>query len=1198
MGFLLTTEQSQAVSNRGGGLLVSAAAGSGKTRVLVERLLDRVTREGRNIDEFLVITYTRAAAAELRSRIAAALSGRLAEQPGDSHLRRQATLVYKAQISTVHSFCSSLLRECGHLLDLSPDFRLCDESEAGVLMNRVLDEVMEKRYEDLDRQKDFTLLVDTMSAGRDDSRLMDIALDIYRKIQSHPHPERWLSEQAGTFELKEMGDASETVWGALLLESAVKQAGYWQGRMEYAVTLASQDEQLLARYAPSLAGSIEALSRFSAAAGGGWDAAAAAAQIPFPALGQVRNCEHPQAQQQIKAIRDRCKARMAKCAEGFFAGSEDLLTDLRTVSPAVKALMSLVEEFADAYAAEKNRLGLLDFSDLEHLAVRLLTDEKGEPTELAHEWGGRYAEIMVDEYQDTNEVQNAIFTALSREGKNLFLVGDVKQSIYRFRLADPTIFLGKYHSFTPYYKAAEGEERRVTLSQNFRSRPEILESANYIFRAVMSEEFGEIDYSREEELCPGGSFPEGECFETELAVLDMSGRAEGEDGKTDKNLLEARYAAGRIEAMLKEGFQITDGSGGLRKVQPGDIVVLLRSPGTVLHHYVQALSERSLPWEAQGDSDFFASTEVSVALSLLQIIDNPRQDVPLISVLRSPVFGFTADRLAEIRAGAQGDFHDALAAGSIRGEQDCREFLTQLEELRFGAGDMSTHQLIWRLYDLTNLPGLFSALPGGEERRSNLLTLYELARRFEESGHRGLYAFLTHLGRLRETGKIVTPPSPGEGSGVRILSIHRSKGLEFPVVFLCGLSHRFNREDMQQPILFHQKLGVGPKGLDTERMVEYTTLAREAVKRRLESEMMAEELRLLYVAMTRAKDKLIMTYAFTSGAAGMGRLGLDAGYPVEPEALKACSCAGDWILLAALCRPEAEPLREWAGLPSSMQDAEWGLPWRIERVDCLPLEQEETTSAGVGSAGEEEAAAAPADEELLERLSWTYPHLALAQVPSKLTATGMKGRFLDAEASEEAGQSAPSKQAEKERPLRRPEFAAGSRPLTPSERGTALHLAMQYLDFSRTSSEEEISLGVEELVARRLLTPRQGEAVDRRALLAFFTSPLGRELRQAKALYREFKFSILVPASDYYPGAEAGEQILLQGVVDCWEETGEGITLVDFKTDRVTGREAPLRAEEYRSQLAVYARALTELTGKPVRRRVLWFFSAGKATEL
>ncbi|MPM06919.1 ATP-dependent helicase/nuclease subunit A [bioreactor metagenome] len=662
--------------------------------------------------------------------------------------------------------------------------------------------------------------------------------------------------------------------------------------------------------------------------------------------------------------------------------------------------------------------------------------------------------------------------------------------------------------------------------------------------------------------------------------------------------MEARYVAERIEDMLKDGFQVTDGAGGLRKVQPGDIVILLRSPGTVLHHYVQALSERSLPWEAQGDSDFFASTEVSVALSLLQIIDNPRQDVPLISVLRSPVFGFTADRLAEIRAGAQGDFHDALTAGSIRGEQDCHDFLTQLEELRFGAGDMSTHQLIWRLYDLTNLPGLFSALPGGEERRSNLLTLYELARRFEESGHRGLYAFLTHLGRLRETGKMITPPSPGEGSGVRILSIHRSKGLEFPVVFLCGLSHRFNREDMQRPILFHQKLGVGPKGLDTERMVEYTTLAREAVKRRLESEMMAEELRLLYVAMTRAKDKLIMTHAFTAGAVGMGRLGLDAGYPAEPEALKACSCAGDWILLAALCRPEAEPLREWAGLPASIPGAEWGSPWKIERLDCRPLEQEETHPAGVRSAGEEEAASAPADEELLERLSWTYPHLALVQVPSKLTATGMKGRFLDAEAAEEAEKPAASERTGKERPLRRPEFVAGGRALTPSERGTALHLAMQYLDFSRTSSEEEIRAGVKELVVRQLLTPPQGGAVDCRALYAFFTSSLGRELRQAKKLYREFKFSILVPASDYYPGAEAGERILLQGVVDCWEETEDGITLVDFKTDRVTAQDAALRAEEYRTQLSVYARALEELIGKPVCRRVLWFFSADAEAEL
>ena len=1180
MSFPLTTQQRAVVTDRGGCLLVAAAAGSGKTRVLVERLLSRVEDEGLDIDRFLVITYTKAAAAELRGRIVDELAARLAKKPGDRHLRRQATLVYKTQISTIHAFCAQLLRECGHLLDLEADFRLCDEGEAGVLRLRAMDDLLERRYETIGEDPDFALLVDTLSAGRDDSRLVQIALDIYGKVQAHPDPSAWLREQLAAFDLSGTADAGETVWG----------------RLAHARELCAGDEKLERGYVPSLSATVEGLGAFAAAAEAGWDRAAALSEIPFPKLGAVRSCGDPMAQEQIKAIREKCKKRMGKLRELLQDSSADLLADMALVWPAVRGLFALVEDFSAAYTAEKRRRSLLDFADLEHLAVALLTED-GAPTELAEQWSARLDEVMVDEYQDTNEVQNAIFQAVSGGGRKLFLVGDVKQSIYRFRLADPTIFLEKYRTFRPAGEAAEGEPRRILLTRNFRSRPQVLEGANDLFRALMSREFGEMDYGPDESLYPGAAFPGDEAdYAVELDAIDLSGGGDGEGETPARDLLEARFVARRVRELLDEGFQVSDGEGGLRPVRCADIVVLLRSPNTVLRHYARAFGERDIPWEAEGGEDFFASTEGNVALSLLQIIDNPRQDVALLSVLRSPICGFTADRLALLR-GADGktDFYGCLLLGAERGEADCLTFLKELDELRDLAGELSCHQLLWQVYDRTDLLGVFGAMGDGERRRGNLLALAQCARQFEEAGHKGLFGFLTHLARLRENGETLTAAATGrEGAGVRLMSIHKSKGLEFPVVILAGLARRLNREDMQKPMLFHPKLGVGPKGLDRERMVEFTTLARKAVARQLEGEMMAEELRLLYVAVTRAKEKLILSCALTGGARELQRLAGDAGCPVEPQALLATQSVGQWVLLCALARPDGEALRRAAECYVDVTAALCGPAWDIRWVDGGPLFQ----APGRRSSRQEgpEADLAAADRGLAERLAWTYPHAADADIPSKLTATQLKGRALDEEVREGAGPATEPSAAPA--PFGRPRFAAEELGLTAAQKGTALHLVMQYLDFERAGTREGAAEEIRRLVDRALLTPEQGEAADPARIAAFFASDLGRELMASTSLHREYKFSILVPAADYYAQAGAGEKVLLQGVVDCWFETLEGITVVDFKTDRVTEQTVLARAEEYRPQLMAYSRALEEVTGRRVVRRVLWFFRLDRAVEV
>lgn len=1192
MPFELTEEQRAAVQDRGGCTLVSAAAGSGKTRVLVERLLDRVQREGADIDRFLVITYTNAAAAELRARIAAELNERQAAAPADHHLRRQTTLVYKAQISTVHAFCMALLRESGYLIGLDPDFRLCDEQEGEVLRLRALNDVLDKRYEDMELDGDFARLVDAVSVGRDDKRLVEIVLDVRERVQSHPDPAAWLDGQEAAFALAGVTDPAETAWGALLLEDAAKQAAYWRRRIGEALALAAQDPNLERNYAPSLTETLEGLERLELAAGESWEAARTALPVPFPPVGRKKT-EAAETAARVKLIRAACRDRMEKLTETLGGSGGGQLEDMRAVFPAIRGLFALVKDLEAAYSAEKSRRGLLDFSDLEHLAVKLLVDGTGEPTELARQWSGRYDEIMVDEYQDTNAVQNAIFQAVSREGTNLFLVGDVKQSIYRFRLADPTIFLEKYRAFPPYTQAAEGEARRIIMSQNFRSRPEVLEGANYLFKNIMSTEFGEMDYTAAEALYPGRNFPgEGEAsYAVELDVLDLSGLADGEEEKPSNYLLEARYTAGRIKELVEGGFPVTDGD-GLRGAGYGDIVILLRSPGTVFRHYARALGELDIPWEAAAPGDFFAATEVSVALSLLEIIDNPRQDVALISALRSPVYAFSADRLAQLRAASPyTDFYGAVAKAAAAGEADCTAFLEELEELRFGAADKSCWQLLWDLYDRTNLMGIFGAMDEGETRQENLLALAELARRFEASGHKGLFGFLDHLNRLRQSGaKPVAPQTARGGGGVRILSVHSSKGLEFPVVFLCSLGRRLNKEDLTRPILFHPKLGVGPKRLERARMVEYPTLARRAVAKKLEGEMTAEELRLLYVAMTRAKDKLVMTCALGRGGRELDRLAGEAALPVAPQALAGCASVGQWVLLAALCRPEAGALRAAVSMPVPVPEAEFGPAWDIRWVDGAAWAQPPRRRAHTAAQAAELLAADPG---LVERLSWRYPRQGTVELPSKLTATQLKGRQVD----EEVAQDAPRPSAQSSR-LRRPRFAEEELGLTPAQRGTAHHLVMQFIDFARTGSVAEVAEEIARLVERQLITPQQGEAARPEKIFAFFDSPLGRALKAAPGLRREFKFSILVPAADYYGAAGEGEQVLLQGVVDCFFETEEGLTVVDFKTDRVTAETAAAKAEEYRPQLTAYARALEEITGKRVARRTLWFFAADLSVEL
>ena len=1186
MAIELTQEQRAAVENRGGDLLVSAAAGSGKTRVLVERLMSYVER-GEDIDHFLVITFTNAAAAELRDRIASAIHARLARSPGDRHLRRNATLVYKAPICTIDAFCLDFLRQWGHLADLDPDFRLCDEAEGEELRRRALEEVLEARYANIQSDPSFAALVDSLAGERDDQTLEEVILDIHHRIQAQPDPVGWLMERKRDFVLPAGPGLEDTPWGRVLLEDSFALVDYWRTALISLRHEIAWDDLLDINYGSTLEDTISGLERLRNALGQGWDEAAECFPVPFPRPGTKRGSHDEALKVRMTAQRDECRKQLKKLGERFSVTETQAAEDLRAVSPAMTALLDVTAEFDAAFVRLKRRRRLIDFADGEHLTARLLAQPDGAPSGLAGDTGRQFREIMVDEYQDTNAVQNAIFRALAAES-SLFMVGDVKQSIYRFRLAEPEIFLAKYDSFPLAEEAAVGQGRKLLLSDNFRSRPEVLDAVNFIFRGVMTRAAGELDYSDAEALRPGRAdlFPD-ERYRVELNCVDLSSLTDDEEGEqTGKDQVTARAAARRIRELLDSGLTI-----GERPVRAEDIVILLRSPGPVLRHYAAALDELGVPWSAEGGQEFFGTTEIAATVALLQVLDNPRQDVPLLAALRSPLFHFTPDRLALLRAEAgEGTVYDCLTAGADRGEEDCVSFLALLSELRELAAEESSHRLLWHIYGRLDVPAVFSAMLDGPRRRANLMALYDEACRFESGGHRGLMAFLLHMSRMAENG--LTVPVPGsETGGVRILSIHKSKGLEFPVVLVCGLDRQFNDADAKATILFHPKLGLGPKRTDRERGLRYTTVARDAVALRLRQQLRAEEMRLLYVAMTRAEHKLILFSAVNSRGNGLAALAGQAQYPPPPWQMGSARRMADWVLATALCRTDSTPL--WSGLniPRPVPPASEGFPWDIRLLPGSDYERPQALEIA-----EIQRPVSPRlPDGLAQRLSWRYPYAACAAIPSKLTATQLKGREKDSEAAENAVELRP---ATVQSALRHPVFE-GQRPLTPAQQGTALHMVMQYLDFDRAGSLAEIEDEISRLVIGQYITPQQGAAVNPADILDFFRSDLGRRLQVSQWVEREFKFSLLVPAADYYDGAGPEEEVLLQGVVDCWFTEADGtVTVVDFKTDRVNGHTVMRRAEDYRLQLDAYTRALSQAAGVTVKRRCLWFFSAGRAVEL
>ena len=1165
----LTPQQKMAVVNRGGRLLVSAAAGSGKTKVLVDRLMSYMTEpmNPANLDDFLIITYTKAAAAELRGKISDKLTKYITDHPENLHMHKQIQRLHLAKICTVHSFCADILREYAYRLDIAADFRIAEDNECQEMMFEALQELLDAAYtENLDDIA-FRSFVDTQGLGRDDRQITEIILQIYSSALCHLDPDCWLDWCVDAAKVDGLSDASATVWGAYLITD-LKQYLNMQIRslekcIESACAVPGMEK-------PTMLLSTTVADLRSLESCCSWDEIVNHRPVEYGTLTFNKETKGTLLAEQIKAIRNACKDGLSKKLRTFSDHSDVVLSHLMESSLASEGLVKLVKAFKAKYEHYKKIRRVMDFSDIEQRTLDILMGKHRTGTSaIAREIGSRYIEIMVDEYQDSNEVQDAIFTALTNERQNCFMVGDVKQSIYQFRLADPGIFLDKYNSYAYAEDAQPGQGRKVLLSNNFRSSGGVIRAVNDVFTQCMSEKVGGLRYTEDEMLREG--IPH-------IPLLDKEIELYGIDVVEDTYQEEAACVAQRILQLLNGKHMIRQGE-ELRPITPDDIVILLRSPGSVGGEFRYALENIGIPCTMGSDLDLLQAPEVETLRSILQIIHNPLQDIPLIAALSSPVFGFTADELAKIRSNNRySTFYHAIANSE---NQKATAFIRLLTKLRKDARFLTNTQLIHQIFVKTGMLSTYGSMENGDELVHNLQSFCQVAAEYEATGRKDLTYFLEHLTAMEEKGLTIAGNAPS--GAIRIMSIHKSKGLEFPVVFLCGLSRSFNMADIQKQVLCHKDLGLGLTHTNTLQRVRFPTIAKRAIAAKISQESISEELRVLYVAMTRAKDRMIMTYAASKLDERLKDIALRLDMSDRELLTSHVSCPGSWVLLTALQRTEAGEFFNLADKPACTQVQDD--PWLVRVLQAQQIQNE---------AAAEEQEAEEITQETLERmrrgLAFHYANETATRTPSKLTATQLKGRSKDQEAAEFTG-TAQTRKLEFATPCNWKNVAKGT------QIGNAFHHVMQYLDFSKCCHTASICQDLERMVTSGLITQEYVDVVDVEKIKRFFQTPLGQRLLQGKEVLREFKFSILEDAQTYYPGI-TNDKILLQGVIDCALIEDDGITVLDFKTDHITESNLGEKVAGYREQVCTYARALSEIYEKPVTEMYIYFFSAEKLISI
>ena len=1169
MAETLTKQQLTAINDRGGKLLVSAAAGSGKTKVLIDRLLTFVTDPitPANIDDFLIITYTKAAAAELRGKIASKFTDLIANDPANRHLQQQIQRLYLAKISTVHSFCADILREYAYILDIPADFRVADEKESGQLQENVLEDLLESIYDTDRADSDLYAFIDSQGLGRDDRQIPQIILKVYNSARCHIDPQKWLDWCVYVSEGSTVKDAADTVWGRYLVQDLQDTLALHIDAMEQCCMQAGACEGM-EKAAQILESTVIQLRVLQAC--DSWERIRANCSVDFGRLTFTKKCTDLLLAEKIKAVRSACKKMLEKKLRNFTDSSEQVLSDLTYSAPATRGLVYLVRKFAAEYDALKQKRRVLDFGDLEHKMLDLLLGEsRTGRTAAALEIEERFCQIMVDEYQDSNEIQDAIFAALTEKKQNCFMVGDVKQSIYQFRLADPEIFIEKYNSYLPAEQAVAGQGRKVLLSSNFRSSAGVIDAVNDVFRTCMSPKVGGLEYGSDEQLNEG--IPHVSIGEQEVELY-------GIDIMEDTYAEEAAFVANRICELL-DGTHMVRDKDALRPIQPEDVVILLRSPGSVGGEFRYALENRGIQCNTGDTLDLLQTEEIGVIRSLLQVISNPLQDIPLISVLLSRVFCFTADDLAQLRGkNKRTTFYNAVLGDT---SEKSRNFIALLNQLRRYARMYSLSQLFDYILIQTNLFNIFSAMPDGEARCSNIQAFYQILSDFVGFGQCDLGHFLDYLDAMEARGLGI---AAGESkNAVTIMSIHKSKGLEFPVVFLCGLSRNFNQESAREPVLCHKDLGLGLCCVDKTLRVRYPNVAKRAITSKMIAESISEEMRVLYVAMTRAKDRLIMTYAAKNLESALQNIGLRKDLSSALLLTTEVKCPGEWVIQTALGRIESGEFLRLSGTAGNTQV--FDQPWLVRVVQeqiCDALEDPASPKAALSEID--------FASTFSKTLAYRYPYQPATKIPSKQTATQLKGRHKDLEAAENTAEPVINNYM-----FRSPAFSADR--ICGREYGNAYHAAMQHITLSECCSTELITAQLDDLVSKKLLSDDYRELVQPEKIMNFFSTDLGIKIRSAAEVYREFKFSLLMDAQHYFPQV-TGERLLLQGVVDCFVVEEDGITVVDFKTDRITEVTMMESVNNYRDQIMAYGLALERIFKKKIKNRYLYYFALDRLLKV
>ena len=1255
-----TDEQLLAIETRGKNLLVAAAAGSGKTAVLVERIIKIITDDNNpvDIDKLLVVTFTNAAASEMRERIGDAISKKLEEMPDSKMLQRQLALLNKSNITTIHSFCLDIIKNNFHLIDLDPGFRIGDETECTLIKQDVLIELFEDKYDKED--EGFLNLIEAYCTNRDDERLKEIVLKLYNFSMSGPWPSVWLREKAQEFNINSLDELEKASWYKVLKESLYLDLNNAKNGLDEAIKICEEDSDLapyLLNLKPELNGIENAINSLNLNLEQIYKAIKDI-EFAYRIKTVKKGLGDELDKKKVKSLRDDVKKKINQIKGGVFSVSlDETLNGIKNMYPIIKSLTELVIEFSDRYVKKKMERVILDFNDLEHLCLKILTcnDENGEvyASSVAQKFREKFEEVLVDEYQDSNNVQETIISMVSRkdlDNPNVFMVGDVKQSIYRFRQAKPELFLEKYNS---YSEEDNKKNRKIMLYKNFRSREEVIKGVNFIFKSLMSKTVGELDYTDKEALNLGASYDEinkdnvyfqdNEFIDLdkievsgalELHILDKS--SDFEDGKNEINdeddkendneedlsavAIEARIIAKRIKELINPSdgkcFMVFDKNlNRYRKITYKDIVILLRSTKNWADTIVEELSFGGIPVYADINTGYFQTIEIRTIMSLLHIIDNPMQDIYTIASMRSPIFAFTSEELADIRIlnrdnyfylnvkDIAEDVYDERINKSLKDK--CVYFIEKIGSWREKSLYMPIDEFLWYLYSDTSYYGYVGAMVNGIQRQANLRILFQRAKQYEQTSFKGLFNFINFINKLRKSsGDLGTAKILGENEDVvRIMSIHKSKGLEFPVVFLSGCGKQFNLRDINDSLLFHEELGIGADCIDIKKRIRYTTLQKYAIKKKFELETLSEEMRILYVALTRAKEKLIITgssYNLQKDIDACYKAGVKGFNKVIPSELLKQKSYLKWIMTALIKHKDGDILRQGKNEFVEISDdlSSWKINFHkksdfgIENVEDS-IEKKNISILSLNYSNFE------VDEEIRKRLEFRYKYRDVCSVPSNISVSDIK------KAEEEIFEPQAENLFSEEKNRKKPRFIMEEKGLSKAEKGTAMHFVMQKLDLNKVNLLNEIKEQIKNMFEKGLITKDEEESINIFKIQKFFKSNLGQRLLKAykenKQVFRELPFITEIPVKriekDLIDKIFNNEKLRLQGIIDCFFEEDDGIVLLDYKTDYVENGKEKEILDKYRVQIDLYTETLERVIGKKVKERYLYLFGIDKEVK-